>query len=540
MTAHPAGQHPTGGVRPASTPDRGGEGYLLALDAGTGSCRAVLYDLAGRQVALAQREWSHPASAGIAGSQNFDTAGHWALICGCIREILASVPDPAAVLAVGCTGMGGGLVLYDRAGRELWACANGDARAWPQAEAMLASGMAERLYRLGGGWISLSAPPRLDWIRHRQPALWESCARLSMIADWMVYRLTGTLVTESSNGSTSGLFDLGARTWSASITDLCGLRPALFPEVVAAGTVVGTVTPEAARQTGLAPATRVVPGGVDTALALAGSRLHPQPPSPGRLTITGGSFWKHTVVTTAATIEPAGRLRTICDVLPGQWLVEGIGFYAGFALRWLRDRWLRDHAAGPSPRDDAPDGRLGYAALEQLASTVPPGSCGLLAELTPVDAWTLARWQPPFRGPPAGLGKGRLGARVRAIEEAAAYSARRSAVTLTDILGIQLREVVLTGGAARSKVWPQILADVLGLTVTLPEITESAAAGAAALAGLAVGVRPDVADATGLTSRPARVVEPAPAGRRAYDELYGQWLARMAEQPGRPGGSALP
>lgn len=522
MTAHPAGQHPTDGVRPAGTPDPGGEGYLLALDAGTGSCRAVLHDLAGRQVALAQREWSHPAIAGITGSQNFDTAGHWALICACIREILASVPDPAAVLAVGCTGMGSGLVLYDRAGRELWACANGDARAWPQAEAMLASGMAERLYRLGGGWIWLSALPRLDWIRHRQPALWESCARVSMIADWMAYRLTGTLVTEPSNGSTSGLFDLGARTWSASIMELCGLRPALFPEVVAAGTVVGTVTPEAARQTGLAPATRVVPGGLDTALALAGSQLRPRPPSPGRLTITGGSFWKHTVVTTAATIEPAGRLRTICHVLPGQWLVEGIGVYAGFALRWLRD-----HAA-EQPAHDAPDEPLGYAALEQLASTVPPGSCGLLAQLTPADAWTLARWQPPFRAqhPGPGTAPG-LGARVRAIEEAAAYSARRSAETLTDILGIQLREVVLTGGAARSKLWPQILANVLGLAVALPGITESAAAGAAALASLAVGVRPGVVGAAGLTP-PAGVVEPA-AERLAYDELYGQWLRRRGE-----------
>src|SRR5262249_55822772 len=254
MTADPAGRQPTTGARPASELDRGGDGYLLALDAGTGSCRAVLFDLAGRQVALAQREWSHPAVDGIDGSQRFDTAQNWALICACIREVLGSLTDPRAVLAVGCTGMGGGLVLYDRAGRELWACANGDARAGREAQAMLASGMAGRLYRLGGGWICLSAPPRLDWVRHHRPALWESCARLSMIADWMVYRLSGTLVTESSTGSTSGMFDLAARTWSASITELCRLRPALLPEVASAGTAVGPVTPEASRQTRLAAA----------------------------------------------------------------------------------------------------------------------------------------------------------------------------------------------------------------------------------------------------------------------------------------------
>ena len=517
----------------------------MALDAGTGSCRVVLFDLAGRQLALAQREWSHPAVDGIAGSQNFDTAGNWALICACIREVLGSVADPGAVLAVGCSSMGGGLVLYDRAGAELWACANGDARARRQAEALLASGTAGHLYRLGGGWISLSAPPRLAWVRQRQPALWDACARLSMIADWMVYRLTGTLVTEPSIGSTSGMFDLGARTWSAPIMDLCGLRPALFPEVVGAGTAVGTVTPEASGQTGLATTTRVVPGGVDTALALAGSRLDSRRYTRGGLAVTGGSFWKQTAVAATAAVEPAGRLRTICHVLPGQWLVEGIGFYAGYALRWLRDH------AGPQPaRRRAPGDPDGYAALDRLASAVPPGAHGLLAELAPVDAWTLARWQPPFRrrrpgpGPPAGLG-----ARARAIEEAAAYSARRSAEILTELLGVRLGEAILTGGAARSTLWPQILADVLGLAVRVPAITESAAAGAAAVAGLAVGVRPsaavdagpavpparvagpEAADAASPCSPPAWVAEPTPARRQRYDELYDRW--RMAyDRPG--------
>ena len=575
MTSHPAGRQPTTGVRPAGEPDTAGDGYLLAVDAGTGSCRAVLFDLAGCQLALAQREWSHPPARGVAGSQAFDTAGNWALICACIREVLTSAADPGAVLAVGCSSMGGGLVLYDRAGAELWACANGDARARRQAGELLADGTAGHLYRLGGGWISLSAPPRLAWVRQCEPALWESCARLSMIADWMVYRLTRTLVTEPSIGSTSGMFDLGARTWSTSIVELCGLTPALFPEVAAAGTVVGTVTQEASRQTGLATTTRVVPGGVDTALALAGSRLDSGRYARGRLAVTGGSFWKQTAVAAAAAVEPAGRLRTICHVLPGEWLVEGIGFYAGYALRWLRDR------AAPPPRGRAPGDPDGYAALDELASAVPPGSRGLVAELARADAWTLARWQPPFRPqrprsePPAGRGAraaaagdgAGLGERARAIEEAAAYSARRSADILTELLGMRLREAILTGGAARSALWPQILADVLGLAVHVPAVTESAAAGAAALAGLAVGVRPAAAEAAGPApprapaagpqapgaagpappralvagpetagarrpaAPPARVAQPAPPRRRAYDALYDQW--RMAHD--RPG-----
>ena len=200
------------------------------------------------------------------------------------------------------------------------------------AESLLASGAAARLYQVGGGWLTLTAPPRLDWVRQHQPGRWASATRLSMIADWMVYRLTGTLVTEASAGSTSGLFDLGRRTWSAELLDLCRLPPGLFPEVVAAGTVAGRVSPAAARQTGLATTTPVVAGGLDTALGLAAARR-----PPGQLTVTGGSFWKHTLLAGRPAVEPGGHLRTICHAHPGQWLVEGIGFYAGFALRWLRD-----------------------------------------------------------------------------------------------------------------------------------------------------------------------------------------------------------
>ena len=212
MTVHRA--------RPVPQGRAAGDGYLLALDAGTGSCRAALFTLdglctsGGQQAALARREWSHPPEGGIPGSQSFDPAGNWALICACIREVLGSLPSPAAVRAVGCSAMGGGLVLYGRAGQEVWACANGDARAEREAAVMLADGTAAELYRRGGGWIWLSAAPRLAWVRRHEPGLWAGVTRISMIGDWMVARLTGTLATEASIGSTSGLFDLGRRAWS--------------------------------------------------------------------------------------------------------------------------------------------------------------------------------------------------------------------------------------------------------------------------------------------------------------------------------------
>jgi autoinducer 2 (AI-2) kinase len=566
-------------------------GYLLALDAGTGSCRAALFGLDGELAGLAQREWSHPPVDGVPGSQSFDPAGSWAVVCACVREVISGAAGPAGpaglavVRAVGCSSMGGGLVLYDRRGREVWACANGDARAGQEAAAMLADGTAAELYRRGGGWISITAPPRLAWVRRHQPGIWAEVRRFSMIADWMVLRLTGTLASEASIGSTSGLFDLGRRAWSPELLAQCGLDPAWFPEVVEAGTVVGQVSARAAAQTGLAAGTPVVAGGLDTALGLAG----PGPAVPGRLTVTGGSFWKQTVLATAPVVEPDGQLRTICHVRPGEWLVEGIGFYAGFALRWLRDQ----AAAVGQP--------LSYAELEALASAVPPGAHGLTARLVLADAWTWARWQPPFPPQPAAatgagaetgagaVGNGTapgLGVRARAIQEAAAYSTRRAAGLVRQLLGpTAVQQVLLVGGTARSRLWPQILADVLGCPVSVAGHTESAALGAAILAGRAAGVLPDAkplaaglpaigpgAATQGVPGRaapgphaagppapelptagpgaagpdvagpgaagragayPARAVQPSPGGQRTYDDLYAQWISQayLRSQP---------
>ena len=217
------------------------------------------------------------------------------------------------------------------------------------------------------------------------------------------------------------------------------------------------------------------------------------------------------MVAPAPVVEPAGRLRTICHVRPGQWLVEGISWYAGFALRWLRD--------GAVSRP------VGYAELEELAAAVPPGARGLTARLARADAWTWARWQPPFPPCPDAPAAG-PGEQARAIQEAAAYTTRRASGLISELVGPGAgQQVTLTGGAARSRLWPQILADVLGCPVGVAEHTESAALGAAILAGRAAGVLPE--DPL-PGSRPDGVMRPSPAGQQAYAQLYARW--RSADQ----------
>ena len=354
------------------------EPLLLAIDAGTGSCRAVLFDTGGRQVAMGQREYSHPEAPGVPGSQVFDTTRNWELICACVREALdASGGAGDRVAAVSTTSMREGMVLYDADGHEIWACPNVDSRAGEEAAELVRSGAAQEIYDRAGDWVAITSPARFLWIARHQPDVFGSIAHVGMLGDWIVTRLSGEFVTDPSLGSSSGLFELADRDWSDRVLELIGLERDVFPPVVEPGTVVGGVTAQAADETGLRAGTPVVAGGADTQLGLLGIGLA----EPGRFTIVGGSFWQSTVLLDEPLIDPQARLRTLCHTVPGQWMMEGIGFYCGIVMRWFRDAFCElEQAEAEQSGEDV------YAILERKAAAVPPGAERDLRPLLEPDA----------------------------------------------------------------------------------------------------------------------------------------------------------
>src|SRR5215471_20530322 len=243
--------------------------YLLAIDAGTGSCRALLFTAEGQQAAVSQREWTHREPPGVPGGQDFDVVANWALITACIRDALEQAGAAGAdVAAVAATSMREGIVLYDADGAEIWACPNVDSRAAREAEELITEGAAERIFAEAGDWVSITSPARLRWLARHRPDIFARIHSLGMLSDWITYRLAEVQVTEPSCGSSSGMFSLASRAWSERIARICGLSPAALPPVADPGTVVGEVTTLAAAQTGLRAGTPVVAGGADTQLGL--------------------------------------------------------------------------------------------------------------------------------------------------------------------------------------------------------------------------------------------------------------------------------
>ncbi len=490
--------------------------YTLAIDAGTGSCRALLFSEKGEQVAASLREWTHREPPDAPGGQDFDVAANWLLIAACIQDALRDAGATGEdVRAVAATSMREGIVLYDAAGHELWACPNVDSRSAREAAELIAEGAADRIYAIGGDWVSITTPARLRWLARHRPDILDSARGLGMLSDWIATRLSGEQATEPSCGSSSGMFSLSSRTWSGEIAGICGIDPAILPPVRDPGAVIGTVTRRAAEETGLREGTPVVAAGADTQLGLLGAGAR-----PGEYTVVAGTFWQNTILLDRPLIDPETRLRTLCHVLPGQWMLEGIGFYCGMSMRWFRDAFCDAEVAVARERGVDP-----YAVMEDSAAVVPPGSGGVLAILS--NLMNARRWvhaAPSFLGfnlsDPAGSGRG---ACVRAIEEAAAYVARGHRDIIAELTGASFAELVFTGGGAKGTLWPRIIADVTGVPVHVPVVKESSALGAAICAGAGAGIYGSLTDLEADLRVRSATYHPAPAATAVYDERYASW-----------------
>ena len=249
--------------------------YLLAIDAGTGSGRAVVFDRDGNQRGSCQREWWHKEDLRFPGSMDFDVDGNWQLICDCIAGALSEAKISGDdIAAVSATSMREAIVAFDKDGREIWACANVDGRAVNQVRQLKDEypGVEEDFYKQTGQTFALGALPRLLWLRQQMPDIYDRIDRIAMLSDWVVARLSGVIASDPSNAGTTGIFGLRERNWLPDAMRAVGLRDDLFPPAHETGTPVGHVTPKAASETGLSTKTTVVVGGGDCQLGAGGDR----------------------------------------------------------------------------------------------------------------------------------------------------------------------------------------------------------------------------------------------------------------------------
>ncbi len=494
--------------------------YLLAIDAGTGSGRAVLFDLKGNQLAIGQREWSHKREEGVADSMEFECEKNWGLLCECIKEAVKSV-DPKDILAVSATSMREGIVLYDEKGKELWAVANVDARASKEVKELkeLFTGIEEHFYEHSGQTFALGALPRLLWLKKNRREIYDRVHKISMISDWVLARLCGVIASDPSNAGTSGIFSLSKREWESSFAKRVGIKDDIFPPVYECGEVIGEVI---SNDCGLSKTTKVVMGGGDVQLGSAGLAVVKE----AQTAILGGTFWQQVVNIKNPKPPKDMSIRINPHVVKGLSQAEGITFFSGMAMRWFKEALCQNEIKEAKKlKIDT------YELLERKALDVPVGSYGILPIFS--DVMRYGKWyhaSPSFLGLGLDSEKYNIASMFRSLEENAAIVSAENLENISRFSEVESDEIVFAGGASKGFLWPQILSSVCAKAVKVPKVKEATALGCAIAAGVGAGIYKSVPEGALELVEWEKSFEPNMKDHQIYKEIRYRWKRAYESQ----------
>lgn len=464
--------------------------YFLGIDVGTSGSRAVLVDRDGSLKASAT-EAHEPFASPKTGWAEQHPDDWWRASASAIRKAMAESGINAGEIAgVGFSGQMHGAVLLDGSDQPV-----GPALIW--CDQRTASECAELTEKIGAErLIELVANPalpnftlpKLIWTRANLPDQWARVRSVMLPKDYVRLKLSGVKATDVADGAGTLMLDVANRKWSDEMLDLAGIDRSILPELFESPEITGAVTAEAAAETGLAEGTPVVGGAGDNAAGALGMGIV----SPGDVSVTIGTSGVVFAVTDTPTIDPEGRIHTLCHAIPETWHVTGVTQAAGLSFQWFRNNLAADES---------------YDDLTSEAAAVAPGAEGLL--------WTpyLMGERTPHVDPDARASLIGLTARhtrahiVRAILEGVAFSLR-DCIEVFRSRGIPIGRIRLGGGGARSPLWRQIQADIYGSPVEIIEADEGAAFGAALLAGVGAGGWASVTEACEASIRVAETVAP--------------------------------
>nr|WP_295972109.1 autoinducer-2 kinase [uncultured Bacillus sp.] len=492
--------------------------YLMAIDAGTGSARVILFNILGEEICLASAEWTHREDRRYPGSMDFDIDYNINLITRLIKETLAkSRVNPANISAIATTSMREAIVLYDKDGKELWACANVDSRSNHEVKNLHSINpfIESDLYKISGQTFSLGAIPRILWVKNHLPAIYKNVKYVTMLNDWIAYRLSGILSVEPSNGCTTGLFDIKKRSWDIEIAKNVNLKDDIFPIIHESATVIGRVTSEMSALTGLSTATLIVAGGGDAQLGCIGAGVIKE----GDAAIFGGSFWQYEYTTNQVQMDEECRVRINCHAVPNAWQYETIAFFPGLMMKWFRDSFCELEALIQKRT-----GESIYSQMDKRALSVPAGSYGL--QCTFSDKMNYLLWKhaaPSFINFKPDAEKFNKASFYRAIMENAALVTKGNIELVNTITKTSPNSIVFAGGASKSELWCQIVSDVLNMPVKVPVIRESTALGAAICAGVGAGIYRNFNEAIAKVVQFEKNYTPNQEHQQVYEDLYYKW-----------------
>src|SRR5438105_3543404 len=496
---------------------------LLGIDLGTTGVKAALF-AADDWRTLADAFVEYPLYHPHPGWAEQNPADWWQATVTAIRDCLVEGTrhgtQASNVRGVGLSGQMHGVVLLDAEERVLrpciiWADQRSDAQCRWMTEKVGASRLIE--YVSNPALTGFTAP-KLLWVRDNEPDIFARASTLLLPKDYIRYLLTGVMAMEISDAAGTCLLDVKHGRWSQEVLAAIGLDPSLLPPIVAADVVCGTITDEVAALTDLMPGTPVAGGGADNACGAVGNGVV----RPGLALVSIGTSGVVLAYADAPRVDMSGpipRVHTFNHAVPHAWYLMGVTQAAGLSLRWVRD-----NIGLPERALERWTGLDAYEILAKEAETAPAGNDGLLflpylqGERTPhLDAYARGGWI----GLTASHDRRHL---IRAVLEGVAFSLKDCFAIIQE-QGLPIDQVRTTGGGAKSLLWRQIIADILGVELVTTNATEGPAFGAALLAGVASGIYDSILQACETTIHVVERIEPQPAVERDYAQAYETYRA---------------
>jgi autoinducer-2 kinase len=476
---------------------------FLVIDVGTGGAKCVFFDSEGSRIFSEKADVTFEF---VDGGSQFDSKVVWDDLRILIRAGLKECDRKNLhVAAVSSTSMREGNVFYDVSGKELLAVPNIDSRAIQESRA-IPEALAEEIYRKSGHWPSgIFLVNRLGWLKTHKPSLYHRVASVSMINDWVLFKLSGRLSSEPTNGCETAAFDLAKRTWSEEIMKELKLDFSVLPEMNECGTVLGGVTSVASASTGLPSSAIVVVGAADTEAAVLGCGVL----EPGDPVAVAGTTTPVQSVTTEVVQDRKMRTWTCCHPVPNRWVVESNAVATGLVFNW----WSK--LVGIEYRDL--DNEVPQATREYMSVRARIGT-NLMN----------ARGMHPLQGLLSGIGPWTSRASItRAILEDSAFAVRGNLEQIEEVLKTKFTELSFCGGCAKSDLWSQLTADIANRKLIRFKLGDATARGAAMLSSVASGEHRSLRAAARDLMGDRSVLSPQKKRASENEQKYKNWLGQV-------------
>jgi xylulokinase len=490
--------------------------YLLGIDVGSTSMKALIYDLDGNVVAQSSQPTQSIANdPDHPNWQVYLPEDVWHGIGSAIKGAVDQIDSPGSIKAAAVTGLGADAVPLDVKGEPVypfinWLCT----RTASQFDWWLEHIGLDKNFQVTG-WQPFvwSTVLRFMWLKENEPEISSRINKWLIVEDFVNFKLTGQISTDYTDASPTLLFDQRSLDWSDELLRIAGVNRELLPSPQPSGSFVGEVIPDAATLTGLLPGTPIYQGGHDYLIgALAAGAIKPgvflDVTGTWELVITPleSPDWKQEIQKMGLTIE--------AHAAPGLYCLWGGGTAANM-LEWYKDQIGLEAAQEADKRQ----GNV-WSLLMEEAKSSPPGAGGIYF-LPHFNGTACPNLDPNSLGAFLGLNDTtKRSDMVRAVVEGLDYAFLDMLQAVENGAGNKAEKVTAIGGAVRNKFWMQNKADVCGRVIEAPKIEEATALGAAMLAGTGVGLYKDLDEAVSRVQKPGEIFEPDLKLTSVYQEYF--------------------